>query len=221
LTSSNNLPITGIVLNDVFPTTPGAMTVATPVATTNSCTGTLQNAAGGTLTAGDSGIRLNLGSLAANGNCSFSIEVKAPVNGSYVNTIPVGALTSTNGGTNGDPASATLTVTAPVITVTKLVSVFSDPVNGTTNPKYIPGATVTYTVLVNLTGTGSATAISIIDPLPANITYVPGSLIVDSVAKTDAADADNAQFSSNTVTVTYATLTAPASATFNFKATVN
>lgn len=222
LTSANNLAITGIVLNDVFPTTPGAMTVATPVATTNTCSGTLQNAAGGTLTAGDNGIRLNLGSLAANGNCSFSVKVNAPVSGSYVNTIPAGALTSTNGGTNGDPASATLTVvTAPVITVTKLVSVFSDPVNGTTNPKYIPGATVLYTVLVNLTGTGSATAITIADPLPANITYVPGSMIVDGVAKTDVADADNAQFASNTVTVTYATLTAPVSATFNFKATVN
>ena len=78
-----------------------------------------------------------------------------------------------------------------------------------------------YIVLVNLAGTGSAMPITITDPLPANITYVPGSMTVDGVAKTNVVDAHNAQVASNTVTMTYATLTAPARATFNFKVTVN
>lgn len=222
LTSTNNVPITGIVLNDIFPTTPGAMTVAAPLTSTNSCSGTLLDSGGAPLAVGDVGVRLNGGSLSANGSCSFSVNVSVLSAGSYINTVPAGAISSTNGGTNAVSASATLTsLAAPVITVTKLVSVLSDPVNGTTNPKYIPGATIVYTIVAVLSGSGTATGVTIVDPLPVGITYVPGSIVVGGVAKTDAADADNAQFSSNNVSVTLGTLTAPVSTTITFNATVN
>ena len=38
-----------------------------------------------------------------------------------------------------------------------------------------PGATLTYTVLVTNNGTGSASAVVVNDPIPANTTYVGGS----------------------------------------------
>ncbi|MEO7255818.1 MAG: ice-binding family protein [Casimicrobium sp.] len=47
--------------------------------------------------------------IPANGNCQFSVNVTAGAPGSYVNTIPAGALVTTNGANPG-PAIATLNV---------------------------------------------------------------------------------------------------------------
>lgn len=62
------------------------------------------------------------------------------------------------------------------LTIAKTSSVVSDPVNGTTNPKAIPGASMRYCILVTNNGSGTATAIAIADALPAGMTFVPGSL---------------------------------------------
>ena len=45
--------------------------------------------------------------------------------------------------------------------VSKVSTVISDPVNGTTNPKAIPGATVEYLITVNNTGPGATDAGSV------------------------------------------------------------
>jgi len=52
----------------------------------------------------------------------------------------------------------------------KTVQVISDPVNGTTNPKYIPGAKAQYSVTITNQGTGSSDSNSVIitDPVPTN-----------------------------------------------------
>jgi uncharacterized repeat protein (TIGR01451 family) len=62
------------------------------------------------------------------------------------------------------------------LTIAKTSSVVSDPTNGTTDPKAIPGATMRYCILVTNNGSGTATGINIADPLPANTTFAPGSL---------------------------------------------
>jgi len=178
LTSVNDVAITGLVLSDVFPTTPGPMQAANPLSVTNSCGGTLLDSGGGTLAAGDVGIRLSAGTLAANGNCTLTLQVTASVAGTYTNTIGVGALTSANGGTNGAAASDTMLVNVSSLMFTKTASVTSDPVNLATNPKNIPGATVLYTLRVSNTGSVSASAnsIVIIDPIPANTELFVGDL---------------------------------------------
>lgn len=179
LTSSNNVAITGITLSDVFPAAPGAMLVATPLTVTNTCTGTLLDSGGAALAAADVGIRLNLGSLAANGSCTFSVKVITSVVGSYLNTIAAGALVSVNGGTNGDPASATFTVVgSPSLVLLKSVSVISDPVNGAINPKNIPGADVLYNLRLTNSGTGAVDANTtfITDAIPANTELFVGDL---------------------------------------------
>lgn len=84
-----------------------------------------------------------------------------------------------------------------------------------------PGKTLTYTLTVNVTGSGTADNLIISDPMPAELTYVPGSLAVDSSQRTDAADADNAEFSANTVTVNFGNTVAPATYAITFNATVN
>ena len=46
------------------------------------------------------------------------------------------------------------------------------PVNGTTNPKAVPGATVEYCITVaNASGAALATNVSVTDDLPADVTY--------------------------------------------------
>ncbi len=97
---------------------------------------------------------------------------------------PITVLPTTVGGTVtpklGDNISCTLTNTpnAPraVLTMAKVAQVISDPVNGTTNPKMIPGAIVRYSITVTNTGNGpvdNSTAavptITITDPLPTTL----------------------------------------------------
>jgi len=62
------------------------------------------------------------------------------------------------------------------ISVTKVSSVISDPVNGSTNPKRIPGALVEYCILVSNTGVATLTNLVATDNLPANFTYAAGTM---------------------------------------------
>ena len=64
------------------------------------------------------------------------------------------------------------TILAANLTATKTSRVISDPLNGTTNPKLIPGAVVEYCISVaNAAGSASATSVAISDSLPATTTY--------------------------------------------------
>ncbi len=64
------------------------------------------------------------------------------------------------------------TVAGALVTVAKSSRVVRDPVNGTTNPKAIPGATVEYCITVaNASGAATATGVNVIDDLPFDVTY--------------------------------------------------
>lgn len=74
---------------------------------------------------------------------------------------------------------ADLYISQTKLAVTKTSSIVSDPVNLATNPKAIPGATIRYCMLVtnpSAAGTVPATNVAVSDALPANTTYVAGSL---------------------------------------------
>jgi len=62
------------------------------------------------------------------------------------------------------------------LTIAKTSSLVSDPVNGATNPKAIPGAVMRYCLLVSNAGPATATAVSVADNLPATLTFVAGSI---------------------------------------------
>lgn len=87
----------------------------------------------------------------------------------------------------------------------------------------MPGAVMVYQIVATLSGAGTATSLMITDPLPANTTYVPGSIVVNGIAKTDAADADSAQFISatQTLSVSLGNVAAPANIVITFRATIN
>lgn len=63
-------------------------------------------------------------------------------------------------------------VLAASLVATKTSRVISDPFNGTTDPKMIPGAVVEYCIAVaNGSGSATATGVNISDALPAETTY--------------------------------------------------
>lgn len=80
-------------------------------------------------------------------------------------------------------------VASATITVTKSSIVLTDPLNLTSNPKAIPGATVLYCIEVKNTGGTAATAVSISDPVPANTTYVSESIKIKTDTVTAACTA--------------------------------
>ncbi|MDP2229093.1 MAG: hypothetical protein Q8J78_16635 [Moraxellaceae bacterium] len=68
------------------------------------------------------------------------------------------------------------TVVTATIAVSKSSRVVSDPFNGTTNPKAIPGAVIEYCLDVNNTGASAAGTLVLTDAIPTNTTYVASSI---------------------------------------------
>ena len=67
-------------------------------------------------------------------------------------------------------ARETYKVEMPMLEVKKVSAVVSDPINGTANPKRIPGAVVRYTITVeNYSETSQATGVTVTDSLAAEI----------------------------------------------------
>jgi uncharacterized repeat protein (TIGR01451 family) len=123
-------------------------------------------------------------------------------------------------GTNSAQASSTGSYLTSGLGVSVNKSVLSvlDPNGGSV---VMPGSILTYQLLVTLSGSGTASNLDISDPIPAETTFLPNSIIVDSVAKTDAVDADNAQFTPSTVSVSLGNVAAPATHVITFRATIN
>ncbi|HEY8121904.1 MAG TPA: hypothetical protein VII78_11350, partial [Myxococcota bacterium] len=103
-------------------------------------------------------------------------------------------------------------------------SVVLDPFGGT---QPIPGATITYTLIVTATGVGFANTTVLTDAIPANTTYVAGSMTRNAAALTDASDSpvDESDFGVTTagaITVGLGNLPAGGPPeTITFQATIN
>lgn len=96
-------------------------------------------------------------------------------------------------GTSGaqDAADGEYVVGDVVVELVKSVTV-SDPFGGA---QPIPGAELTYTLVATVTGAGTAVAVTIRDPIPANTTYLAGSISLNGSGLTDdGADADGGEF---------------------------
>jgi len=75
----------------------------------------------------------------------------------------------------------------PILQVTKVATVLSDPINGSSGPKAIPGAFVEYTVNVVNQGIGTvdANSVEITDPMPANTALFVSTLSGDPIVFVD------------------------------------
>lgn len=121
-------------------------------------------------------------------------------------------------------ASGRYTVNVLALSIVKSAVVSSDPMNGSTNPKAIPGATIGYTIAVTVTGSGTAGGVVITDPIPANSTYTADTLKLNGVALTDASGDDVGDVGGTpvTATVTLGDMTsATPEQTITFDVTIN
>lgn len=122
------------------------------------------------------GAGLTIPSLPNGGSLTFTLT--AAVNGGT----PAGTvITNTARVTvNGQSSSASdaNTVVYPSLVHLKSLSIVSDPVNGTSSPKFIPGAIADYTLRITNTGQGTVgvDALVVEDPLPANTELFVGDL---------------------------------------------
>ncbi|MGJ8537356.1 MAG: proprotein convertase P-domain-containing protein [Parasphingopyxis sp.] len=119
------------------------------------------------------------------------------------------------------------------LSVTKISSLISDPVNNTADPYAIPGAVIEYCILISNPGSATATSVTATDSLPANITYTAGSLNSgpncaaattaedDDATGADESDPFGASVSGTTITATAASLGPSAAFALKFRATVD
>jgi len=120
------------------------------------------------------------------------------------------------------------TVSGALLTITKTNRVISDPLNGTTNPKLIPGATVEYCIQVaNAAGGATAQAPAVSDGLPAQTTYDAGfgirinGTVTASVCNADGVAGGSYNGGTTTVSGTLSDVAAGATRTLYFRATIN
>ena len=160
---NQNDALTGLSFTDTLPLVPGAMTVAAPLTTTNSCGGTLQDSLGGALASGDPGLRLVTGGpLAGGSTCTVTVNVTAATVGSYANTS--GAVASTNGGI-GNTALDTLTVNSPSPAIALLKQISTSPTGPWTSYLIVsPGTNVYYQFTLENSGDVTLSPVSVSDP---------------------------------------------------------
>jgi uncharacterized repeat protein (TIGR01451 family) len=125
----------------------------------------------------------NTGGIAAGSTASLTINVtpqaaSAGVAGTNKASVPytgtgAGVAPSTctaNNSPAGCAVAASITPAAALLSVAKTATLICDPVNGTSNPKYIPGAVVRWTVTVTNSGLTSVSLATVSDLLNANTT---------------------------------------------------
>ena len=171
---NQNDALSGVQFIDPFPS---GVTVASPLATTNTCTaggtpGTLYSG-GGTapLAAGDGSIRLgsstntNTATIAGGGSCTISVNVTAPAAGAYPNASGNVAHIINGSSVNGNTASDTLKVNPvhPSISILKRVS------TSASGPWYTSigvsaGTPIYYQFTVENTGDTALTSVNVTDP---------------------------------------------------------
>ena len=106
-----------------------------------------------------------------------------------------GGVDAVIGTTSGEASDAgEYLVSDVLIDFVKAQSV-ADPFGGS---EPIPGATLTYTISVEVQSTGVAASSVVRDPIPAFTSFVPGSITLNGVALSDAADADAGELESGT-----------------------
>ena len=93
-----------------------------------------------------------------------------------------------------------------------------DPFGGAES---VPGAIITYTLVANITGSGTLTNLALGDAIPANTTYQTGSIRLQAATLTDATDVDAGEFTGTAVNVRLGSLSGGTTRTVTFKVRIN
>ena len=119
-------------------------------------------------------------------------------------------------GADGTDAGAFI-VSAATVTLVKS-AVVTNPL-GTADP--IPGATITYTIVATVAGSGSVSGLAITDNIPADTSYIAGSITLGGVAQSDAVDADAGDYNGTRINVTLGTVAGGQTRTVTFRTTID
>ncbi|QHE83679.1 DUF7933 domain-containing protein [Hydrogenophaga sp. BPS33] len=143
--------LTGVALRDNLPT--GLFVAPVPNASTTCVGGSVS------VEASSAAAQMSAGTVPAGGSCTFWFDTVSNVPGLYTNTIPTGAITSTQGVSNGDPASASVRVLEPP-TVTKAF----------VPPTIAPNGVSRLTITLGNNNAGAQTLLQALDDtLPAGV----------------------------------------------------
>lgn len=117
----------------------------------------------------------------------------------------------------------TYEIDVPMLTVVKKSTVISDPFNGTTQPKRIPGAVVEYTITIENTSDSVATGLTVTDVLTAavagEVEFIAGS-IVNASGAAGTFDAATNTVEATAITVPAGTLAVPGVSVVTFQVTI-
>jgi uncharacterized repeat protein (TIGR01451 family) len=154
----------------------------------------------GPVLAADASVRLlvvnNIPNTALNGNRGRSQLTAAAVSGTGApgtsfGLVGDGGVEAVAGTTGGDALLFGEYLVADVqLTAVKTQSIV-DQFGG---QRPLPGARIDYQIVVTHSGSGTATAAGFSDLIPANTTYVTGSLLLNGAALSDTADGDAGTF---------------------------
>lgn len=133
-----------------------------------------------------------------------------------------GAVDAVVGTTGADgEADTSYVVTGVILTANKTQAVV-DQFGGA---QAVPGARINYSIVINVTGSGTATNAVFTDNIPANTTYVPGTLRLNAAVLSDSVDADVGEYTAaapSRVRVALGSLTtASGPQTVTFAVTIN
>ena len=182
LANPNAAPLTGAGFTDTLPN--GLVIAQTPAAATTCVGGTVIAPASGT------SLRLSGATIPANGACTVSVNVLSNVPGTYINTIPSGAVSTAEGVVSEEATSARLLVSTPP-TVGKQFSPAVIPPNGKS----------TLTIFI---GNDNASAITLSAPLVDTLPTAPDNVVVASPPNVGKTCPGGVIATAGSATVTYA-----------------
>jgi len=177
----------------------------------------------------DAGVTLTAAAYAAGtaGTQGTIVTETAGANTAAMDTVFADAAGASDAARDGQfSARDDYIVSSALLTVTKTSRVISDPTNGTTNPKMIPGALVEYCIqLANAAGGATATSPAISDTLPAQTTYNAAfGIFLNGTVTAGSCNADGTTggaFAAGVVSGTLNSIAAGTTRSLYFRATIN
>lgn len=175
------------------------------------------------------GIRLTATAAESTGAGSLGATVTQTAGANTASMDTVFADTNASGNVARDGihfAEDDYVILAATLTATKTSRVISDPFNGTTDPKMIPGAVVEYCIAVaNAAGSATAGGVTIADEVPAATTYDPAfGILLNGTVTGSSCNADGASggsYAGGIVSGTLSDIAAGVTRTLVFRVSVN
>jgi uncharacterized repeat protein (TIGR01451 family) len=119
-------------------------------------------------------------------------------------------------GADGQDAGA-YAVSAATVSLVKSAAV-SDPFGGS---EPVPGATITYTIVATVAGSGAVNGLAITDTIPPDTSYVANSVTLGGAPLTDASDGDAGSYNGTLISVALGTIAGGQTRTVTFRTKID